>query len=68
MLMRAGHNVCHQLTTQGLVYEKAAEQELAEIERLRRRRVILANIQHYPERLESASAVTKAIKALLRKR
>jgi|GEM_PF-6799429 len=67
MLMRAGHNVCHQLTAQGLVYRKAAERERAEIDRLRRR-FVLANIIHNPDRLESATAVANAIKGRLRTR
>jgi hypothetical protein len=63
--MRAGHNVCHQLTAEGLVYQKAAERERAESDRLRRR-FVLANIIHNSGRLESATAVAKAIKAQLR--
>jgi len=67
LLMRAGHNVCHQLTAQGLVYQKAAERERAEIDKLRGR-FVLANIIHNPDRLGSATAIAKAIKARLRSR
>jgi hypothetical protein len=66
ILMRAGHNVCYRLTAEGLVYEKAAERERTEIDKLRRR-FVLANIIHNPDRLESATAVAKAIKASLRR-
>jgi hypothetical protein len=51
---------------QGLVYQKAGDRECAEIDKLRRR-YILANVIHNPNRLESASAIAKAIKSRLRR-
>jgi hypothetical protein len=67
-LMRSGHIVDYRLAAKGLLRARAEAREKVEIAKLLKRGNVLANVQHNPNRPESASAIAKAINGRLRSR